>query len=85
MIDPQRLRAALRDIEEHPPSRPVIRLDDFERPSDIADATLAALASRNILHRRGGHVVAVRGWSRTKRPNERRRSGRQGAPASGHS
>ena len=64
----RRLRAALRDIEEQPPSRPVIRLDDFERPSDIADATLAALASRNILHRRGGHVVAVRGWSQDEAP-----------------
>ena len=56
------------DIEEQPPSRPVIRLDDFERPSDVADATLAALARRNILHRRGGHVVAVRGWSQDEAP-----------------
>jgi hypothetical protein len=56
------------DFEESPESRPVIRLDSYKRPSDIADATLAALASRNILHRRGGHVVAVRGWSQEEAP-----------------
>jgi hypothetical protein len=56
------------DVEEPSSSRPVVRLDDYERPSDIADATLAALASRNILHRRGGQVVAVRGWSQDDAP-----------------
>lgn len=56
------------DVEEPPASRPVIRLDAHERPSGVADATLAALASRNILHRRGGAVVAVRGWSQSEAP-----------------
>jgi hypothetical protein len=55
------------NIEDPPESRPVVRLDD-QRPSAVTDATLAVLASRNILHRRGGHVVAVRGWSQAEAP-----------------
>jgi hypothetical protein len=59
---------AFEDFEEPPPSRPTIRLDAYQRPSDIADAVLAALAARNILHRRGGVVVAVRGWTQEEAP-----------------
>ena len=64
-------------VEEAPPSRPVIRLDDFERPSEVADATLRALADRHVLHRRGGHVVAVRGWVQQDAP-ERTATGQDG-------
>lgn len=55
-------------IEDAPPSRPTIRLDDYSKPSDVADAVLHELASRYILHRRGGAVVAVRGWSQDDAP-----------------
>lgn len=55
-------------VEEPPPSRPTIKLDAFKRPSDVADAVLEVLASNNILHRRGGHVVAVRGWTQADAP-----------------
>lgn len=65
---PDDFEPSFEDLEESPPSRPMIRLDAFERPSDMADAVLAALASKNILHRRGGHVVAVRGWSQAEAP-----------------
>lgn len=34
----------------------------FERPSDLARAALEGLAREKILFRRGGSIVAVRGW-----------------------
>lgn len=55
-------------LDEVPPSRPVIRLDDYSKPSDVADAVLGALAERHVLHRRGGAVVAVRGWTQDDAP-----------------
>jgi hypothetical protein len=67
VIDEHEEPPTFEDIDDPPESRPVVRLDD-QRPSAITDATLAALASRNILHRRGGYVVAVRGWSQGEAP-----------------
>lgn len=68
MTDELELVPEFIDHEEPPPSRPVVRLDNFERPSDVADAVLSTLASNHILHRRGGAVVAVRGWTQDDAP-----------------
>lgn len=67
MTDEPEHFGSFEDVDDPPESRPLVRLDD-RRPSEVTDATLAALASRNILHRRGGHVVAVRGWSQVEAP-----------------
>jgi hypothetical protein len=48
--------------EEHPPL-PTIRLDEYEKPSAAATAVLEALAETHAVVRRGGAIVAVRGWN----------------------
>jgi hypothetical protein len=48
-----------RDVRE----RVVVRLSDIQYSDEVTDAILGALASTRSVFRRGGNLVAVRGWN----------------------
>jgi hypothetical protein len=66
------------EFEEERPALPTIRLDEFEKPSAAATAVLEALAGTHAVLRRGGAIVAVRGWNPDEPHNRHTAEGSDG-------
>lgn len=63
MIDDE---AVVYEEPQEQSQRPVVRLWEHERASEVCDAALHALAEVDAVHRRGAHVVQVAGFDPAK-------------------